>query len=326
MKVASAEDEKVIEQLSTCCADEPFADGVGAGRSVWQTHDGHAFGAEDLVEAGGELGVSIVEEIAGLEDAVLQLPGQVAGLLGHPLAGGVGGDAGKMDLAAGELYKEEDVQALEPDGLDSEEVAGRHLGCMLADELAPSAMASAARSGWDAPATQDLGHTHVGYLEAEFERLTLDASVAPRWVLLSETQDQLPSLAMASRALPRWASGKGGPLATDQLAVPAEQSLRSGQQGIQARSRQEPAQGGEQQAIPGLPGWLADLALQNAELVTQRQHLSSELGVGLGADQGEVGEIADKLVEEGEEHGGGSCPIDPRPASDPLSTLLRFTP
>ena len=117
MKVASAEDEKVIEQLSTCCADEPFADGVGAGRSVWQTHDGHAFGAEDLVEAGGELGVSIVEEIAGLEDAVLQLPGQVAGLLGHPLAGGVGGDAGKMDLAAGELYKEEDVQALEPDGI-----------------------------------------------------------------------------------------------------------------------------------------------------------------------------------------------------------------
>jgi len=53
---------------------------------------------------------------------------------------------------------------------------------------------------------------------------------------------------------------------------------------------------------------------RNAELVTQCQHLGSELGIGLGADQGEVGEIADKLVEEGEEHGGGSCPIDPRPA------------
>ena len=39
----------------------------------------------------------------------------------------------------------------------------------------------------------------------------------------------------------------------------------------------------------------------------------------MGADQDEVGEIADKLVEEGEEHGGGSCPIDPRPARATVS-------
>jgi len=30
-----------------------------------------------------------------------------------------------------------------------------------------------------------------------------------------------------------------------------------------------------------LEGWLADFPLQNAELVTQRQHLGSELGIGL---------------------------------------------
>ncbi|HKF16084.1 MAG TPA: hypothetical protein VKF14_02630 [Candidatus Dormibacteraeota bacterium] len=58
---------------------------------------------------------------------------------------------------------------------------------------------------------------------------------------------------------------------------------------------------------------------RNAELVAQCQHLGSELGIGLGAVQGEVGEIADKLVEEGEEHGGGSCPIDPRPARATVS-------
>jgi len=165
----------------------------GAGRSVWQPHDGHAFGAEDLIEAGGEPGVSIVEEIAGLDGADLQLPGQVAGLLGHPVAGGVGGDA-----------------------------VGQHLGCVLADELAPSAMASAAEGGWYALAAQDLGHAHVGELEAELERLTRDASVAPSWVLLGEPEDQLPSLAMPGRTWPRWASGKDGPLATDQLAVPAD--------------------------------------------------------------------------------------------------------
>ncbi|HKF19498.1 MAG TPA: GrpB family protein [Candidatus Dormibacteraeota bacterium] len=57
--------------------------------------------------------------------------------------------------------------------------------------------------------------------------------------------------------------------------------------------------------------------------MTQRQHLGSELGIGWGADQGEVGEVADKLVEEGEEHGGGSCPIDPRPARATVSRPLQ---
>ena len=139
------------------------------------------------------------------------LQARVASLLDHPLPGGVGSDAGEMDLAAMELDKEEDVKALEPDGLDREEVACQHLGGVLADELAPTAVASGAGSGWDALAAQDFGHAHVGDLEAELEGLTLDATVAPRWVLPSEPQDQLPSLAMASGALPRWASGEGGP-------------------------------------------------------------------------------------------------------------------
>ena len=41
-------------------------------------------------------------------------PGQVPALLGYPLAGRPGGDATGVDLAAGNLNKEEDVQALEP--------------------------------------------------------------------------------------------------------------------------------------------------------------------------------------------------------------------
>src|SRR5262249_9374377 len=124
---------------------------------------------------------------------------------------------------------EEDLEAREPDGLDGEEGPGKHLRCVLADELAPGAMASGAGGGGgDGPGGPGLGDAHVGDLEAELERLTPDASVAPRGVLLSEPQDQLPSLAMPGRTWSWWASGKGGSLATDQLAMPAGQSLRSG--------------------------------------------------------------------------------------------------
>ena len=55
-------------------------------------------GAEDLIEAGGELGVTVAEEELGLEGAILEFPGQVPSLLSDPLAGGVGGDAAEVDL------------------------------------------------------------------------------------------------------------------------------------------------------------------------------------------------------------------------------------
>ena len=115
--MAGAEDEQVVQDLSTGGADEAFADRVRPRRSIGELQDFDTLGAEDLIEAGRELGVSIVEQVGGLDGAVLQHPGEVASLLDHPLPGGVGGDAREMDLAAMELDKEEDVKALEPDGL-----------------------------------------------------------------------------------------------------------------------------------------------------------------------------------------------------------------
>ena len=82
-------------------------------------------------------------------DSPRLLGGQVPSLLCHPLAGRTGRDAAEVDLAAGELNKEEDVEAMEPGRLDGGEVRRQHLGCMLADELSPGDLA-AARSGQNA--------------------------------------------------------------------------------------------------------------------------------------------------------------------------------
>ena len=118
-------------------------------RPVRQPQDFRAFGAEDLIESGGELAVAIAEQQLGLHGAVLELQGQVPGPLGHPLAGRTGRDAAEVDLAAGELNKKEDVEALEPGRVDGKEVSRQHLGGMLPDKLAPGDLA-AARSGRNA--------------------------------------------------------------------------------------------------------------------------------------------------------------------------------
>jgi hypothetical protein len=58
-----------------------------------QGADDADFGAGELgVEGGGELGISVADQESGLGGVVAEVHEQVAGLLGDPGAGGVGGD------------------------------------------------------------------------------------------------------------------------------------------------------------------------------------------------------------------------------------------
>ena len=59
LEVAGAEDEQVVQDLSTGGADEAFADRVCPRRLIGELQDCDTLGAEDLIEAGRKLGVSI---------------------------------------------------------------------------------------------------------------------------------------------------------------------------------------------------------------------------------------------------------------------------
>src|SRR5262252_8696211 len=165
LQVAGAEDEQVIGYLSPARADEPFADRGRPRGPEGQLHDFDAFRTEDLIEAEGELRVAVAAQELGLERPVLKPPGQVPSLLGYPLASRVGGDAGEVDLAAGDLDAEEDVETLKPDRLDREEVTGQHVGGVLADELSPGGLA-AAGSRRGALAAQDRSEEHTSELQS----------------------------------------------------------------------------------------------------------------------------------------------------------------
>lgn len=154
-----------------------------------------ALAAEDVVEGGGELGIAVAEQEPGAQLAVLQLPGQVPSLLGHPLAGRVECAAGDVDAAAAELDEEEDVEPGQPDRVDDEEVGGQDLVGMLADELTPRAVA-ASGSREQVVSAEDVADGDVGAAVADPEQFTLDAAVAPAGVLAGETDDELVEIGL----------------------------------------------------------------------------------------------------------------------------------
>ena len=66
--------------------------------------------------------------------------------------------------------------------------------------------------------------------------------------------------------------------------MPAEKGLRAHEHGGPGWPREDTAQRGEQDSVARLPARAADLALENGELVTEGEDLSSELELGLAAD------------------------------------------
>ena len=62
LEVAAAEDEKSVEALSADGPHEALGEGVRPWGLDWGLNDPDAFSAEHLVEAGGELRVSVPEQ------------------------------------------------------------------------------------------------------------------------------------------------------------------------------------------------------------------------------------------------------------------------
>jgi hypothetical protein len=148
---------------------------------------------------------------------------------------------------------------------------------------------------------------------AKLVQLALDAAIAPSRVLAGQTQDQLLALGghwrtteMATRATP-----KCSPLSTDQLTVPAEDGLRADQEGRPGWSRQPAAERCQEQTISGLPARTLGLALEDANLMAEKENLGLEARLRAAADEEEIEEQAEEAVEEGQEHDAASSQARP---------------
>jgi hypothetical protein len=78
---------------------------------------------EHCVEGGGELGVAVADEEPEEPTGILEIHGQVAGLMGQPGSGRMGGAAQDAHPAGGVLDDEERGEPVRSDRLEVEQVA-----------------------------------------------------------------------------------------------------------------------------------------------------------------------------------------------------------
>ena len=122
--------------------------------------DADVDGGEDGVERGGELGVAIADKEPEAAAGVVEIHDEVAGLLGQPGAGGVGGDAEDVYPAGAVLDDEERVQPVQGDGVEVNRSHAR-IACAGPQEFGPGGSGSPRR--WvDAGAVQDESRRRRG--------------------------------------------------------------------------------------------------------------------------------------------------------------------
>ena len=194
-----------------------------AGRLRRRLDDLDALGGEDGVERGGEQSVPVADEVAQRLDPLTQVEEQVAGLLGHPFTGWVGGHPGQVHSPVGDFDEDQDVQPAQQHRLDGEEVAGDDAVGLGGEELPPARPVPPWRRVHTS-VVQDRPYCAGRDLVAQSDQLTLDPPVSPARVLRGQPEHQVPD--RLPGAWPSWSAARVGPAPGDQVAVPAQHRLR----------------------------------------------------------------------------------------------------
>jgi hypothetical protein len=181
-----------------------------------------------------------VNRIAPLLLSAVEVHGQVTGRLGHPRSCRVLGHAEDAHASGGVLDDEERVEPAQGDGVDVEQVAGHDRVRLRSQELRPCRSTSST-GGIDAGSMEDLPHGGGADLVTETGELAMDAAISPGRVLGGQADGE-----RAQAGWDRGASGlgrRGGPLAGNESAVPAQDRRGGHQQTETSTVRQQPDPG-----------------------------------------------------------------------------------
>ena len=114
----------LLEEFASDRSDPAFGEGVCHGSADGCFEDLEAVIFEDLVEGVDELAATVSDQSPSTGEPVAVAEEEVAGGLGCPGAGGVGGETGEDHLSGGDVDEEQAVVAAQRGGVDGEEVAG----------------------------------------------------------------------------------------------------------------------------------------------------------------------------------------------------------
>jgi len=111
--------EDAVEQFAADAADEPFGP-VGPGRTYRCLDYINPGSGKNGVGGGSEVGVQIADEKLEPATCVVEIHREVAGELGGPCPGWMGGQAEDVYAAGGVLDGEEGVEPMQGDGVEVE--------------------------------------------------------------------------------------------------------------------------------------------------------------------------------------------------------------
>ena len=114
------DDQEAVEEFAADRPDEAFGGRIGPRCPHRRLDDPDVDGGEDGVEGGGEPAVSVSDEEPEAAVGVIEVHQQIAGELGEPGAGRMGGDAEDVHPAGGVLDDEERVEPVQGDRVDVE--------------------------------------------------------------------------------------------------------------------------------------------------------------------------------------------------------------
>jgi hypothetical protein len=132
----------------------------------------------------------------------------------------VGGDPRDVHAATLVLDDDEDVEAAQEHGVDVGEVDREDRMGLRGQELSPGRPGPAGR-GIESRVLEDLPDGRGCHGMAKSDQLALDPSVAPAGILAGHLQHEVPDRRCGGWSA--WSSVREGPLAGDELGVPAKQ-------------------------------------------------------------------------------------------------------
>jgi hypothetical protein len=130
-----AEDQHMVEALTAKRPREPLRERVRPRRPDRRLDHPRAVPGEDSVERRGELAVPVTDQEPEPAGALAEVHEQVAGLLGSPASGRMGGNAQDVHGPGLHLHDEQDVHTPQQHGIDMQEVAGQDAGRLAGQEL-----------------------------------------------------------------------------------------------------------------------------------------------------------------------------------------------
>jgi hypothetical protein len=122
--VSLVDDQEAVEELAADRPDEALGDRICPRCPHRRLDDPDVDGGEDGVDSGGEPAVAVADEEPDAAVGVIEVHQQVAGELGEPGSGRMGGDAEDVHPTAGVLDDEERVEPVQGDRVEVEQVAG----------------------------------------------------------------------------------------------------------------------------------------------------------------------------------------------------------